>query len=74
VLRTSRFFPEEDDDVGRRAAVPGAGGANLKVLELAYRRVDVADVVAACVCAMEKAGIAGTTMGEAGWGGGGGMW
>ncbi|KAL2262627.1 hypothetical protein VTK26DRAFT_662 [Humicola hyalothermophila] len=53
VLRTSRFFPEEDDDGERRAAMDGE---NLKVLELAYRRVDVADVVAACVCAMERAG------------------
>lgn len=30
--------------------------ANLKVCELAYRRVDIADVVSACVCAMRKAG------------------
>ncbi|KAL2136167.1 hypothetical protein VTI74DRAFT_5220 [Chaetomium olivicolor] len=51
VLRTSRFFPEEDDDEERRAAMDGE---NLKVLELAYRRVDVSDVVTACVCAMEK--------------------
>lgn len=56
VLRTSRFFPEEDDDDVRRAAM---GGDNLKVCELAYRRVDVADVVAACVCALRKA-AAGT--------------
>ncbi len=59
VLRTSRFFPEEDDDDTRRRAV--VDGDNLKVLELAYRRVDVADVVAACVCAMRRAG-------EIGWG------
>lgn len=52
VLRTSRFFPEEDDDEARRAEVPDE--ENLKVLELAYRRVDVADVVSACVCAMER--------------------
>ncbi|KAL2199495.1 hypothetical protein P885DRAFT_30475 [Corynascus similis CBS 632.67] len=52
VLRTSRFFPEEDDDEARRGAF--AEGDNLKVLELAYRRVDIADVVSACVCAMEK--------------------
>lgn len=52
VLRTSRFFPEEDDDDARRAALPDD---NLKVCELAYRRVDVADVVAACVAAMRKA-------------------
>lgn len=52
VLRTSRFFPEEDDDDARRAAMDGD---NLKICELAYRRVDVADVVAACVCALRKA-------------------
>ncbi|KAH6854666.1 NAD dependent epimerase/dehydratase family protein [Chaetomium sp. MPI-CAGE-AT-0009] len=57
VLRTSRFFPEEDDDDARRDAVAG-GGDNLKVLELAYRRVDIADVVAACVCAMRKGAAA----------------
>ncbi|KAK4034047.1 hypothetical protein C8A01DRAFT_49468 [Parachaetomium inaequale] len=60
VLRTSRFFPEEDDDAERRGAMDGE---NLKVLELAYRRVDIADVVAACVCAMEKGG-----KGEVVWG------
>ncbi|KAK4103021.1 NAD(P)-binding protein [Parathielavia hyrcaniae] len=58
VLRTSRFFPEEDDDEARRRE-------NLKVLELAYRRVDVADVVAACVCAMRRAGDGGIA---GGWG------
>jgi UDP-glucose 4-epimerase len=44
VLRTSRFFPEQDDD----ADVSGAyGDANVKVNELLYRRVDLADVVTA---------------------------
>ncbi|KAK4127029.1 NAD(P)-binding protein [Parathielavia appendiculata] len=52
VLRTSRFFPEEDDDEERRGEV--TDGENLKVLELAYRRVDIADVVSACVCAMRR--------------------
>ncbi|KAG7144292.1 hypothetical protein HYQ46_006968 [Verticillium longisporum] len=42
VLRTSRFFPEQDDDEDRRRAVDDE---NLKVLELAYRRVDISDVV-----------------------------
>lgn len=60
VLRTSRFFPEEDDDADRRAAM---GDENLKVCELAYRRVDMADVVGACVCAVRKA-----AQGEMGWG------
>lgn len=53
VLRTSRFFPEEDDDDKRRAAMDDA---NLKVCELTYRRVDIADVVSACVCAVRRAG------------------
>ncbi|KAK7991672.1 UDP-glucose 4-epimerase [Apiospora saccharicola] len=63
VLRTSRFFPEADDDADRRALVGDGsdGDENLKVLELAYRRVDIADVVSACVCAMRKAR-------ELGWG------
>lgn len=57
VLRTSRFFPEADDDADRRALVGGGGDGdeNLKVLELVYRRVDIADVVSACMCAMGKA-------------------
>ncbi|KAG5982017.1 hypothetical protein E4U55_002407 [Claviceps digitariae] len=52
VLRTSRFFPEPDDDDDRRNAM---SDENLKVLELAYRRCDVEDVVAATVCAMDRA-------------------
>ncbi|KAK3985678.1 putative NAD dependent epimerase/dehydratase [Cladorrhinum sp. PSN332] len=50
VLRTSRFFPEGDD----ADELEIQDDDNLKVLELAYRRVDIADVVGACVCAMEK--------------------
>lgn len=45
ILRTSRFFPEDDDDPARRAAL---SSDNLKVLELAYRRCDLADIVDAC--------------------------
>ncbi|KAF4471668.1 UDPglucose 4-epimerase [Fusarium albosuccineum] len=52
VLRTSRFFPEQDDDEDRRAAL---ADDNLKVLELAYRRCDMEDIVRAAVCAMAKA-------------------
>ncbi|KAF6829229.1 NAD-dependent epimerase dehydratase [Colletotrichum musicola] len=52
VLRTSRFFPESDDDPARRAALHDA---NLKVCELAHRRVDIADVVSAVVCATDRA-------------------
>jgi len=58
VLLVSRFFPEQDDDDARRNAM---GDENLKVLELAYRRADVADVVSACVCAARRAE-------EIGWG------
>ncbi|MEJ2871119.1 NAD(P)-dependent oxidoreductase [Actinomycetospora sp. OC33-EN08] len=42
VLRTSRFFPEADDDADRRA---GFVDAALKAQEYLYRRVDVEDVV-----------------------------
>ena len=52
VLRTSRFFPEQDDDAQRRA---GYADANLKVNELLYRRVDLADVVSAHLAALGKA-------------------
>ncbi|KAH6608282.1 NAD-dependent epimerase/dehydratase family protein [Trichoderma cornu-damae] len=52
VLRTSRFFPEEDDDDDRRSAM---GDENLKVLEMAYRRCDIKDIVSATACAMGKA-------------------
>lgn len=52
VLRTSRFFPEEDDLAERRAAFEEA---NLKANEFLYRRVDVEDVVSAHLVAMEKA-------------------
>lgn len=52
VLRTSRFFPEQDDDEDRRNAM---GDDNLKVLEMAYRRCDIKDIVSATVCAMGRA-------------------
>ncbi|KAK3681152.1 hypothetical protein LTR37_020989 [Vermiconidia calcicola] len=52
VLRTSRFFPEQDDSMEARLAY---SDDNLKVCELIYRRVDIADVVSAHVCAMRKA-------------------
>ncbi|HTV23070.1 MAG TPA: NAD(P)-dependent oxidoreductase [Polyangiaceae bacterium] len=52
VLRTSRFFPEGDDDPEAERAYPGD---NLKVNELAYRRVDIEDVVSAHRLALEKA-------------------
>lgn len=42
ILRTSRFFPEADDRPEIQAAYPDM---NLKINELLYRRVDIADVV-----------------------------
>lgn len=52
VLRTSRFFPEEDDDRDARDAYDDA---NLKVNELLFRRVDIEDVVQAHLLAEERA-------------------
>ena len=52
VLRTSRFFPEDDDEPHQRAAFDDA---NLKVNELLNRRVDLVDVVSAHVAAMQRA-------------------
>lgn len=52
VLRTSRFFPEEDDN---RAMRKTYADANIKVNEFPYRRVDVEDVVDAHLLAMEQA-------------------
>jgi len=52
VLRTSRFFPEEDDLPEVRDA---RDDANNKVNELLYRRVDIEDVVDAHLLAIEKA-------------------
>jgi nucleoside-diphosphate-sugar epimerase len=52
ILRTSRFFPEEDDREEVRAAYPAA---NAKVNELLYRRADLVDVVQAHRCALERA-------------------
>jgi UDP-glucose 4-epimerase len=56
VLRTSRFFPEEDDDpVIRRDYEDG----NVKANEYLYRRVDLQDVVDAHLLAVEKAPLIG---------------
>ena len=52
VLRASRFFPEADDDPRVAAAYDVA---NAQVNELLYRRVDIDDVVAAHLLALEKA-------------------
>ena len=49
VLRTARFFPEEDD------SERGIGGANLKANEFLFRRLSVADAADAHLLALERA-------------------
>jgi UDP-glucose 4-epimerase len=56
VLRTSRFFPEEDDDKRIR---DGYEDANAKVNEFLYRRVELQDVIDAHLLAIEKAASIG---------------
>ena len=56
ILRTSRFFPEVDDD----PAVSGAFAAeNVKLNEFLYRRADIEDVVSAHLAAADRAGDVG---------------
>jgi len=52
ILRTSRFFPEQDDDAGVRETFDDA---NLKANEMLYRRADLEDIVSAHRLAMEQA-------------------
>jgi len=52
VLRTSRFFPEADDDPAKRAAF---ADANLKLNEFLHRRGDLEDMVGAHLAAAERA-------------------
>jgi UDP-glucose 4-epimerase len=52
VLRTSRFFPEEDDNAAMRTRY---ADANIKANELLYRRADIEDIVSAHLCALDKA-------------------
>jgi len=52
VLRTSRFFPEDDDNRKVREAFTDA---NAKANEYLYRRVDIEDVVSAHLLAAEHA-------------------
>jgi len=56
ILRTSRFFPEEDDNPATRVAYDDG---NVKVNEFLYRRVDREDVVDAHLLAVEKAPMIG---------------
>ena len=52
ILRTSRFFPEDDDDPAARNAYPGDNG---KANEYLFRRVAIEDVVDAHCLAIERA-------------------
>jgi UDP-glucose 4-epimerase len=52
ILRTSRFFPEEDDRKETREAYDDD---NVKANEFLYRRVNIEDVVSAHLLAIEKA-------------------
>ena len=51
VLKTSRFFPEEDDNEATRAAFDDE---NAKANEFLFRRVDLEDAVNAHLCAVER--------------------
>jgi UDP-glucose 4-epimerase len=52
ILRTSRFFPEVDDDPAVRDAY---GADNVKLNEFLYRRADIEDVVSAHLAAATRA-------------------
>lgn len=52
ILKTSRFFPEEDDSSATRSSFEDL---NTKVNELLYRRLDLEDAVQAHVLALERA-------------------
>lgn len=56
ILRTSRFFPEEDD---REDVRQNYDDANIKANEFLYRRVDLEDVVSAHLLAMQQAASIG---------------
>jgi nucleoside-diphosphate-sugar epimerase len=52
VLRTSRFFPDEDDDESIRQSY---ADGNVKANEYCYRRVELEDVVMAHLLAVDRA-------------------
>ena len=56
VLRTSRFFPEDDDDPAMRSAY---ALDNAQANELLYRRLDIADAASAHLLAVARAGEIG---------------
>jgi UDP-glucose 4-epimerase len=56
VLRTARFFPEDDDDPGVRSRY---ATINAQANELLFRRVDIEDAAAAHLLAIEQAAAIG---------------
>jgi len=56
VLRTSRFFPEEDDSSAVRG---GFADENAKANEFLFRRVDIEDAVGAHLAAIDRAAAIG---------------
>jgi len=56
ILRTSRFFPEEDDDKLKRDQY---SDDNAKANEFLFRRVELEDVVSAHIAAAERAPVLG---------------
>ncbi len=56
ILRTSRFFPEPDDNREKREAYDDA---NLKANEYLFRRVDIEDAVSAHMLALDRAAAIG---------------
>jgi UDP-glucose 4-epimerase len=56
ILRTSRFFPEEDDDKLKRNSYDDD---NAKANEFLFRRVELEDVVSAHIVAAERAPVLG---------------
>ncbi len=56
VLRTSRFFPEEDDDPGIRSEYTTS---NVQAVEMLYRRVDIEDAASAVLRGLERASALG---------------
>lgn len=56
VLKTSRFFPEADDDPDMRGTY---SLDNAQANELLYRRGDIADMVSAHLAAIDRAGAIG---------------
>ncbi len=56
ILKTSRFFPEDDD---RKAVRDKYVDDNAKVNEFLNRRADIEDMVSAHLCALDRAGDIG---------------